>query len=79
MLQGTRPDWPVGVWFGGAAGRPPLFSACQRLCLWCEEAALKRWPQMRVAFDALAGKVSAEEMQEMNEAVDGENIVILRR
>ena len=37
------------------------------------EAALQRWPQMQVAFDALAGKVSAEEMQAMNEAVDGEH------
>jgi osmoprotectant transport system substrate-binding protein len=37
------------------------------------EAALKRWPQMQAAFDALAGKISAEEMQAMNEAVDGEH------
>jgi osmoprotectant transport system substrate-binding protein len=36
-------------------------------------AALKRWPQMQVAFDALGGKISAEEMQAMNEAVDGEH------
>jgi len=37
------------------------------------EAALERWPHMRAAFDALAGKVSAEEMQAMNEAVDGQH------
>jgi osmoprotectant transport system substrate-binding protein len=36
------------------------------------EEALQRWPQMRAAFDALAGKVSAEEMQAMNNAVDGQ-------
>jgi len=37
------------------------------------EQALRRWPQMKVAFDALAGKISAEEMQAMNEAVDGQH------
>src|SRR5271165_3647445 len=36
------------------------------------EEALKRWPGIRVALDALAGKVTAEEMRRMNEAVDGE-------
>jgi osmoprotectant transport system substrate-binding protein len=37
------------------------------------EAALERWPQMKVALDALGGKITAEEMQAMNEAVDGEH------
>jgi len=37
------------------------------------EQSLERWPQMKVAFDALAGKISAEEMQAMNEAVDGQH------
>jgi osmoprotectant transport system substrate-binding protein len=37
------------------------------------EAALERWPQMRAAFEALGGKISAEEMQAMNEAVDGQH------
>jgi osmoprotectant transport system substrate-binding protein len=37
------------------------------------EAALRRWPQMQAGFDALAGKISAEEMQAMNNAVDGEH------
>ena len=37
------------------------------------EEALRRWPQIRIALDALAGKVSAEEMRAMNEAVDGEH------
>jgi osmoprotectant transport system substrate-binding protein len=35
--------------------------------------ALRRWPEMQAAFDALAGKISAEEMQAMNNAVDGEH------
>jgi len=35
--------------------------------------ALRRWPQMKTALDALAGKVSADDMRAMNEAVDGEH------
>jgi osmoprotectant transport system substrate-binding protein len=37
------------------------------------EDALRRWPQLRAALDDLAGKVSAEEMQSMNNAVEGEH------
>ena len=37
------------------------------------QAALDRWPQLRGALASLAGKVTAEEMQTMNEAVDGEH------
>jgi osmoprotectant transport system substrate-binding protein len=35
--------------------------------------ALRRWPQMKTALDALAGKITADDMREMNEAVDGEH------
>ena len=37
------------------------------------QAALDRWPQLRGAFASLAGKVTAEQMQTMNEAVDGQH------
>ena len=37
------------------------------------EEALKRWPQMQLALDALAGKITAEDMRQMNEAIDGEH------
>ncbi len=37
------------------------------------QAALSRWPQLRAALDSLGGKVSAEQMQAMNEAVDGDH------
>jgi osmoprotectant transport system substrate-binding protein len=37
------------------------------------EDALRRWPQIRTALNDLAGKVTAEEMQAMNNAVDGEH------
>jgi osmoprotectant transport system substrate-binding protein len=37
------------------------------------EEAYRRWPQMRAAVAELAGKVDAQEMQAMNEAVDGQH------
>ena len=35
------------------------------------EESLKRWPQIQLALNALAGKITAGDMQAMNEAVDG--------
>jgi osmoprotectant transport system substrate-binding protein len=35
--------------------------------------AYQRWPQMRMAIAELAGKITAQEMQAMNEAVDGQH------
>jgi osmoprotectant transport system substrate-binding protein len=35
--------------------------------------ALTRWPQIQTALDALAGKITAEDMRAMNEAIDGEH------
>ena len=35
--------------------------------------ALRRWPQIKTALDALAGKITAEDMRTMNEAVDGQH------
>lgn len=32
--------------------------------------ALQRWPQIQAALDALAGKISADDMRAMNEAID---------
>ena len=37
------------------------------------DEALRRWPQIQTALDALAGKVSGAQMRAMNEAVDGEH------
>jgi len=36
-------------------------------------AALQRWPQIQSALQALAGRVSADDMRAMNEAVDGQH------
>jgi osmoprotectant transport system substrate-binding protein len=35
--------------------------------------ALTRWPRIQIALDALAGKITADDMRAMNEAVDGEH------
>lgn len=35
--------------------------------------SLRRWPQIQTALDKLAGRVTAEEMQTMNNAVDGQH------
>lgn len=37
------------------------------------EESYQRWPQLRAAVAELAGKITAEEMQGMNEAVDGQH------
>jgi osmoprotectant transport system substrate-binding protein len=37
------------------------------------QEALERWPKLRVVFAGLAGKVTAEDVQTMNEAVDGQH------
>jgi osmoprotectant transport system substrate-binding protein len=35
--------------------------------------AIQRWPQIRMALHALAGKISADDIRAMNEAVDGQH------
>jgi osmoprotectant transport system substrate-binding protein len=73
IVAGNSTDGPIEA-FGLAvlADDKHYFPPYQAVPL-VREASLKRWPQMQVALDALAGKISAEEMQAMNEAVDGEH------
>jgi osmoprotectant transport system substrate-binding protein len=37
------------------------------------DEALRRWPAMQAALDALAGRITADDMRAMNEAVDGQH------
>jgi osmoprotectant transport system substrate-binding protein len=37
------------------------------------DEALRRWPQMQIALDALGGKITADDMRAMNEAIDGQH------
>jgi osmoprotectant transport system substrate-binding protein len=73
IVAGNSTDGPIKA-FGLAvlADDRHYFPPYQAVPLVREEA-LRRWPGMQAAFDALAGKISAEEMQAMNEAVDGEH------
>ncbi len=73
IVAGNSTDGPIEA-FGLAVLRDDrhYFPPYQAVPL-VREAALQRWPRMQAAFDALAGKISAEEMQAMNEAVDGEH------
>ena len=36
--------------------------------------ALERWPQIQIALNALAGKLTADDMRTMNEAIDGQHL-----
>jgi osmoprotectant transport system substrate-binding protein len=73
IVAGNSTDGPIRA-FGLAvlADDRHYFPPYQAVPL-VREAALRRWPEMQAAFDALAGKISAEEMQAMNNAVDGEH------
>jgi osmoprotectant transport system substrate-binding protein len=37
------------------------------------DESLRRWPQIQTALHALAGKITADDMRAMNEAVDGQH------
>jgi osmoprotectant transport system substrate-binding protein len=37
------------------------------------DEALRRWPQIQLALNALAGRVTADDMRDLNEAVDGQH------
>jgi osmoprotectant transport system substrate-binding protein len=37
------------------------------------EEALRRWPELGSALESLTGKISADDMRAMNNAVDGEH------
>jgi osmoprotectant transport system substrate-binding protein len=37
------------------------------------DEALARWPEIQAALDALAGRITADDMRAMNEAIDGQH------
>ena len=73
LVAGNSTDGPIQA-FGLAILADDLhyFPSYQAVPLVREEA-LRRWPQLRAAFADLNGKISAEEMQAMNNAVDGQH------
>lgn len=73
MIAGNSTDGPIAA-FGLQTLQDDrhYFPPYQAVPLIRDEA-LQRWPQIQVALDALKGRISAEEMQAMNEAVDGKH------
>lgn len=73
MIAGNSTDGPIRA-FGLTVLEDDkhYFPPYQAVPLFRDDA-LKRWPQIQVALDALAGKVSEDDMRGMNEAVDGEH------
>jgi osmoprotectant transport system substrate-binding protein len=73
MAAGNSTDGPIrALGFTALADDRHYFPPYEAVPL-IRQQALDRWPQLRTALDALAGKVSAEDMQQMNQAVDGEH------
>lgn len=71
MIAGNTTDGPIQA-FGLTVldDDKHYFPPYQAVPLVREEA-LQRWPQIQTALDALAGKISADDMRLMNEEVDG--------
>ena len=73
MIAGNSTDGPIAAeHLKVLADDRHYFPPYQAVPL-VREAALARWPQLRPALADLAGKVTAEDMRAMNEAVDGEH------
>jgi osmoprotectant transport system substrate-binding protein len=73
IIAGNSTDGPIQA-FGLTALEDDrhYFPPYQAVPLVRDES-LQRWPQMRVALDALAGKITAGDMRAMNEAIDGQH------
>lgn len=73
MIAANSTDGPIQA-FGmvALADDKHYFPPYQAVPL-VRDAALQRWPQMQGALNALAGKITADDMRAMNEAVDGQH------
>ena len=73
MVAGNSTDGPIeALGLVALADDRHYFPPYQAVPLVRAEA-LKRWPQIRPALDALAGKITAQDMSDLNEAVDGQH------
>jgi osmoprotectant transport system substrate-binding protein len=73
MIAGNSTDGPIQA-FGLTALEDDkhYFPPYQAVPL-VRDDALRRWPQIQTALNALAGRVSADDMRAMNEAIDGQH------
>jgi osmoprotectant transport system substrate-binding protein len=73
MVAGNSTDGPIrALGLTALADDKHYFPPYEAVPL-VREDALRRWPEIRVALDRLAGKVTAEEVRGMNDAVDREH------
>jgi osmoprotectant transport system substrate-binding protein len=73
MIAANSTDGPIEAWgLTALADDRHYFPPYQAVPLVRDEA-LRRWPQIQIALDALAGKITAQDMRAMNEAVDGQH------
>jgi osmoprotectant transport system substrate-binding protein len=74
MIAANSTDGPIeALGLTVLADDKHYFPAYQAVPL-VRDDALAEWPGIQDALDALAGKISAEDMRAMNEAVDGEHL-----
>jgi len=73
MIAGNTTDGPIQA-FGLIILKDDkhFFPPYQAVPL-INDAALRRWPQIQLALNALAGKITAADMRTMNEEVDGQH------
>jgi len=73
MIAGNSTDGPIQA-FGLTVldDDRHYFPPYQAVPLFRKEA-LQRWPQIQTALDALARRISADDMRAMNEAIDGQH------
>jgi osmoprotectant transport system substrate-binding protein len=73
MVAGNSTDGPIrALGFQVLADDKRYFPPYEAVPL-VREDSLRRWPGIQTAMDRLAGKVSAEEVQAMNDAVDAKH------
>jgi osmoprotectant transport system substrate-binding protein len=73
IIAGNSTDGPIAAYrLRVLADDKHYFPPYQAVPLVREEA-LRRWPQLRPALADLAGKITADDMRAMNEAVDGDH------
>jgi osmoprotectant transport system substrate-binding protein len=73
MVAGNSTDGPIrALGFQVLADDKHYFPPYEAVPL-VREDALRKHPEIQIAMDRLAGKVSAEEVQAMNDAVDGKH------
>ena len=73
IVAGNSTDGPIkALGFIVLADDRHYFPPYQAVPL-VRDDSLRRWPQIQTALDRLAGRVTAEEMQAMNNAVDGQH------